>query len=480
LGSPFFVSSITFDPSGVLRYTCPYSNSLKEEAVNTKMIEHVRMSCKTKLTGVFCIGGPMRKIRPSIFLFLASILIISVLPFAADNNNWPCFHGPKRDNLSPEKGLIQVWPQDGPELLWTASGIGHGYATVSIADGRIFTAGMIDKQTYVIALDLSGKKLWQKLNGQSWEAADFQTWAVPYSGSRGTPTVDGDTVFHLSELGRLIALDVRTGEEQWSLDLMKTFKAEKPEYGYSESVLIDGEVLICCPAGEEGYIVALDKGTGDTLWANTEVKDAVGNCSVVIASIDGDRQFITLSASRILSFDPDNGRLLWNYPLANSRENNIADAVVSGGLVFAASGYGKGCILLQPERQADGKYTVKPVWTSELLDNHHGGVLLMDGSLYGAGSEARGWFCLDFKTGRQLWQTPGKGSLTYADGHLYCYDERGTMTLVKATPEKFDPVSSFRVPQGGEGLYWTHPVVCGGRLYVRHSDKLYAYDIQKD
>lgn len=156
----------------------------------------VRRSDKSKLTGIFRNGGAMCKSR--FFPFL--ILIVTVLAFAADDGDWPCFHGLKRDNLSAETGLLQTWPGEGPELIWTASGIGHGYSTVAIAGGRIFTAGMIDKQTYVMALDMSGKKLWQKLNGQSWEAAEYQSWAVPYAGARATPTVDGDTVYHLSSL----------------------------------------------------------------------------------------------------------------------------------------------------------------------------------------------------------------------------------------------------------------------------------------
>ncbi|MFC2161243.1 PQQ-binding-like beta-propeller repeat protein [Acidobacteriota bacterium] len=418
----------------------------------------------------------MRKIKFIIII----LLIVSVMPFSTEKNSWPCFHGPNRDNISSETGLLQLWPQNGPKLLWTASGIGDGYSTVSISDERIFTAGMIDKQTYVLAMDLSGKKLWQKLNGQSWEAADFQTWAVPYAGSRATPTVDGETVYHLSELGRLAAFSAQTGDERWSIDIMKTFKAEKPEYGYSESVVINGDTLICTPAGEEGYIAALDKSSGRTLWANSDIKDAVGNCSPVIGLIENETQIITLSASNILSFDPKDGRLLWQYPFVNKRENNCADAIVSSGMVFASSGYGKGCILLQPKKQPDGTFSVKPVWTSDLLDNHHGGVVFLDGFLYGAGSEARGWFCLDFSTGAQKWQTRGKGSLTYADGFIYCYEERGTISLVKAVPEKYDQVSSFQVPKGGESLYWAHPVVCGGRLYVRHADNLYAYDIRKN
>jgi outer membrane protein assembly factor BamB len=336
---------------------------------------------------------------------------------------------------------------------------------------------MIGKNTFMTALDLSGEKVWQRPNGRSWEASGRQPWAGPYAGSRATPTVDVDTVYHLSEMGRLAAFDARTGEERWSIDTMDRFEAERPEYGYSESVLILGEALICCPAGADGYIVALNKDTGDTLWTNTEVKDAVGNCSIVPARIDGGLQLITLSASRILSFDPKNGHLLWDFPFANSRENNIADVVVYDGLVFAATGYGKGSILLRPKLGTDGGFSVDPVWTSELMDNHHGGVLLLNGFLYGSGHESRGWFCLDFKTGEKKWQARGKGSLTYADGRLYCLQENGTMLLVKAAPESWEPVGSFRVPRGGEGFHWAHPVVCGGRLYLRHSDQILAYDI---
>jgi outer membrane protein assembly factor BamB len=417
--------------------------------------------------------GRLRLITPFVLIILLCVV-------AAESGDWPCFHGPKRDNLSPETGLLKAWPEEGPKLLWTAEEMGHGYSAVAIAAGRIYTAGMKDKQTYVTALDLSGKILWQKLNGRSWQASSYQTWAVPYAGSRGTPTVDGDTVYHLSDLGRLAALDTRTGEERWHLDIMEAFRAERPEYGYSESVLIDGKKLFCCPAGEGGYLVALDKETGRTLWSSPALKDAVGNGSCVLARLDGHSQLITLSASSVLSFDPENGRLLWEFPFVNSRENNCADAVVGGGLVYASSGYGKGSILLRPERRTDGTYAVDTVWSSELMDNHHGGVLLLDGYLYGAGHNARGFFCLDFKTGAQQWKARGKGSLTYADGHLYIQEERGTMSLVKAAPDKWEEKSSFRIPRGGEGFYWAHPVICGGRLYVRHSDHLYAYDIRED
>ena len=408
------------------------------------------------------------------------VLGASAAASAGEKADWPCYHGPKRNNLSPDTGLLQAWPDEGPTLLWTNTDIGHGYSSVAIAGGHIFTAGMIDKQTYVTALDPAGKRLWQRLNGTSWQASARQNWAVSYAGSRGTPTVDGRTVYHLSELGRLAALDIRDGRERWHVELMETFGAERPEYGYSESVLIDGDRLFCCPAGARGYMAAIDKQTGRTLWANTDIKDAVGNCSAVIANIDGVEQVVTLSANRVLSFAPDNGHLLWQFEFGNQRENSCTDAIVSEGLVYASTGYGGGSILLRPQRQADGKFSVEQVWKSELLDNHHGGVLLLGGRLYGAGHEARGWFCLDFNTGEQLWQAPGKGSVTYADNRLYCLDERGTISLIDAAAGKWDPIGSFRLPRGGKGLYWAHPVVCGGRLYVRHSDRLFAYTISSD
>jgi outer membrane protein assembly factor BamB len=285
-------------------------------------------------------------------------------------------------------------------------------------------------------------------------------------------------VYHLSELGRLAAFDSRTGEEHWNVELLKTFKAERPEYGYSESVLIHDDVLFCCPAGETAYIAALDKKTGRTIWTSVAMKDAAGNSSPIMARINGIEQIVTMSANRVLSFDPKNGRLLWQFDFGNKRENSCTDVIVSDGLVYASSGYGAGCILLRPQRQGDGKFSVELVWRSDLLDNHHGGVVLFDGRLYGAGHEARGWFCLDFQTGDKRWQSPGKGSLTYADGRLYCLNERGTMSLVKATPEEWNEISSFRPPRGGKGLFWAHPVVCRGRLYIRHAEKLFAYDIR--
>ncbi|MFC1706136.1 PQQ-binding-like beta-propeller repeat protein, partial [Planctomycetota bacterium] len=292
--------------------------------------------------------------------------------------------------------------------------------------------------------------MWCRPNGESWRASKRQQWAVPHSGSRGTPTVDGNSVYHLSDLGRLTSFELSTGKERWTVDLRERFGAERPKYGYSESLLIHGSRLICCPGGKDGAVVALDKENGRTVWANRAFVDPIGYASPVPAIIGDVEQFVLLTASRVFAVAAADGRLLWQHPFGNKRNNNVPDPIVHEGRVFVSTGYGKGSALIRPRRQ-DGRFTVETIWTTELMDNHHGGVVLLDGCLYGSGHESKGWFCLDFETGEQRWQTPGKGSLTYADGRLYCLDEKGTLTLITATPEKYDPVGSFSVPKGGRG-----------------------------
>jgi len=394
--------------------------------------------------------------------FLFSMIFFLVLTVTGcdtitqQEGNWPCFHGADRTNKSTETGLLKKWPETGPELLLTISGLGEGYATVAIAEGYIFTAGMIDEQTYIFAFDLNGNQIWKTPNGQSWETT--LSWATSYT-------------------GRLAAFEYKTGNEIWSVELGEMFDAEIPEYGYSESVYIDGDRLYCNPAGKKGYIVCLDKNNGNLIWANAEIQEPVGNNSLIVFEYGGYRQISGVTGNSIYGVDSKTGELLWSVDYGNDRENNIADPIFHDGYVFVSSGYGKGCILIKLNASGN-KIIPETVWQTELMDNHHGGIILHDGYLYGAGHNARGWFCLDFMTGKEMWKSDGKGSLTYADGMLFCLDERGIMTLVTATPEKYEAISTFEVPSGGKGFHWAHPVVCGGRLYIRHTDKIFVYDLK--
>lgn len=397
----------------------------------------------------------------------------------AAGQDWPQWQGPGRDNVSGERGLLARWPEGGPAMVWSASGCGKGFSTVAVADGVIYTSGSTNGETFVIAFDLEGRALWQAPNGGSWEAAPRMAWAKNYDGARGTPTVADERVYHLGESGTLTAFDGRKGTSVWSLDIAKRFGAECPNYGYTESVLVDGDRLICCPGGTKGFMVALDRKTGETVWANTNIQEGVGFGSAILVEGKGLRQIVTMTEEGIIGVEASAGKLLWRHPFTNRRKNNIPTPVHRQGFILASTGYGGGSILLRLSYD-DRKASVSEVWSNDNLDSMYGGFVVMDGCVYGAANRKPAWVCLDFETGRLRYREPGKamGAATYADGMLYCLDQEGRMALVRCTPERHEVISHFTVPSGGAGKYWSCPVVCGGRLYVRHADRLYAYRVR--
>ena len=395
---------------------------------------------------------------------------------AQNGSEWPCFHGSDRQNKSAETGLLSSWPVNGPELLWTISGLGEGYSSVSIGGGQIFTAGKINNQTYVFAYDIKGKLLWKKPNGETWSVT--VSWASSYNGPRSTPTYDNGVVYYISENGKLTAFRSKDGSVIWSRDIPKDFSAEIPMYGYAESVMTDGDNLYVRPGGQKGFQACLDKKTGKTIWSAIGIPGEYGYSSPVISDFGGYHQVLGSATNCYYSVDTRTGKLLWLVDFRNKYEVNCTDPVVYNEYVFLTSGEGKGSMLLKQKKAGNGLATEK-VWETQLMDNYFGGVLMHNGYVYGCGSEARGWFCLDLMTGKQMWKTNGEGSLTYADGMLYLYDVKGNVKLIKASHEKFEIKGEFKAPKGGEGPYWAHPVVCGGRLYLRHADKLFAYDIKR-
>ncbi len=407
---------------------------------------------------------------------LILILLTGCKSYSQTSCDWPCFHGPDRTNKSKETGLLDKWPAGGPELLFTISGLGEGYSSVSFGDGLMFTAGKFENQSYVFAFDFNGKPVWKSPNGKAW-STDLP-WASSYTGARATPTYDNGNIYHLSESGRLAAYNAKTGRELWSKDLAKEFDAPPTEYGYAESVYIDGDKLYVCPAGRKGFQVCLNKNDGKLIWSNTDIPGVEGYSSAVVFEYGGYRHVTGSSSNCYYGVDAATGRLLWKVDFENQRGLNLTDAIVKDEYVFITSGYGKGSMLFRL-KPSGNRFIPETVWQSKLMDNHHGGVILHDGYLYGSGSNSRGWFCLDFLTGKQIWNnTRGKGAITYADGMLYLLDERsGAMTLIKATPEKYESMGEFSVPSGGQSMYWAHPVICGKRLYVRHWDKVFVYDI---
>jgi outer membrane protein assembly factor BamB len=392
---------------------------------------------------------------------------------AADAPSWPRFHGPKGDNISLDTGLLKKWPEDGPKLLWKAQGMGEGFASVAIANGLIYTDGNIDDKTVITAMDLDGKVQWTAPNGEAWTGS--------HPGTRGTPTIDGDRLYLENPLGQVGCFDAKTGKEIWQLNVLKEFGAKPPTWALAESLVIDGDHVLCTPGGPETAVVALDKATGKVVWKSpTADKDPAGYCTPAVIEYQGLRIILTMTGKALIGVNADDGALLFRYEHPTRFDINVQTPIFHDGQIYITSGYGSVSELLK--LSVDGKKAeVAQVWKTKDLDNHHGGVVLVDGYLYGSAFNGK-WMCLDWKTGKKLYSESGvgKGSLTSAEGMLYTLSEKDKMGLVKATPDGHKVISQFDLPKGGEGPSWAHPVVCGGRLYIRHGDFLYVYAIKAE
>lgn len=393
--------------------------------------------------------------------------------YTAREPSWPRFHGPHQDNKSPDNGLLDRWPEGGPVLIWKTGGLGYGYSSPSIAEGRIFISGNLNEQSMVTALnDADGSILWQTPNGKA--------WIKPYPGTRGTPTVDGDRVYDESPLGNVVCLDAATGERQWGRNILEDFGGENIYWGLSESVLVDGNHLICCPGGKT-CMVALDKQSGEMVWKAPGVGEPPSYASPILVEYQGLRILITLSLRSMIGVQADTGELLWQVPCATLHDENVLQPVYADGQVFF-SGLKTGSMKWQIV--VDGtKASVEELWRSENMDNHHDHVILHDGYLYGSTAirQKGQWICLDWETGEMQYATRGvgKGTVTYADGMLYTLSEHRKMGLVKATPLGHDVISRFELPRQDKAPTWAHPVVLRGRLYLRHAGLLYVYKVAK-
>lgn len=404
-------------------------------------------------------------------IVLSSILVVGIAGAVELVPFWPQFHGPNRDNISTEEGLLKQWPENGPDLVWTAQGLGHGFSTVSIAGGMIYTAGNIGGDTVITALDLDGKMVWQATNGKA--------WTRDHPGTRGTPTIDGDHVYHESPLGEVICLDAKTGKTIWQVNIIEQFQATNIKWALSESLLIDGDHVICCPGGPETSMVALNKRTGAVVWKAPSTGEPAGYASPILVEQQGLRIIVTMTSRAVIGVNADTGKLLWHVEHESYMGQNVMVPLVHDGYIFITTLQG-GSVKWQI-RVVDGGASLKEVWRSGELENQHGGAVLVNGNLYGTSSSKNRnqWVCLDWETGKvtHVEGGVGKGSPTVADGMLYTLGERGTMGLVQPTAKGHEMVSSFRIPEGGKGNSWAHPVVCAGRLYIRHGEFLYAYDV---
>lgn len=393
---------------------------------------------------------------------------------AALKGTWPCFLGPNHDNISKETGLLRRWPQNGPKLAWHLPGLGQGYSGVSVVDGIVFSMGTPENQESLLAINLAdGKALWSRPT----QGPIFQE--EHGNGPRGTPTVDGNYVYALGASGDLICVDYKAKSVRWHKNLAREFSAQVPQYGYSESVLIDGPRLICTPGGAGATIVALDKNSGSVLW-KCPVPNSPGAAyaSPIVAEIGGTRQYVDIISGAIVGVKAADGQPLWGNEALASANVVCSSPLLVKDYIFAAASYGTGGVLLRlaPNEQGGTQATV--VNRTPDMKSHHGGMVAIGSYIYGADDQVL--TCFNLETWKVAWKnrSVGKCSLTCADGRLYVRGENGEVALVEATPTGYQETGRFKPPKSSDNPAWSYPVVAAGRLFLRDQDELLCYSLK--
>jgi len=400
-------------------------------------------------------------------------------------DDWPQWRGPDRTGSSKETGLLKEWPKDGPKLLWQNKEIGGGYSTPAVVGDNVYLMADRKGREYVIALAIKdGKEEW---------AIDIGKVGVnkgpPYPGARSTPTIDHNRIYALGSDGDLVCLEKDNGKVVWSKNLKKAFKGEPGLWAYSESVLIDGDKLICTPGGQEADLVALKKSDGSTIWkCGIPDGDTAGYASPIVMTVGGVRQYVQFLGKGLVGVEADTGKLLWRYDKTKDPAANIPTPVALNDCVFTStSRNGSG---LNRVKVSDGTVSSEEVYFNTTKLNSIGGVVRVGDYVYGTDDRGN-LICMDFQTGKEKWrhESVGWASLCYADGMLYVRGHGGSgfgksgptkVALVEATPDGYKEHGLFEQPDHGEKPAWPHPIVANGRMYLRDWNVLLCYDVKAE
>ncbi len=403
----------------------------------------------------------------------------------AADGEWPQWRGPNRTGISLEKGLLKQWGDGGPALAWKSGGLGQGFSSLAISGGKIFTMGDLGNDQYVFAMNqVNGAILWKTRVGAAWHDE--------FPGPRGTPTVDGELLYAIGTEGDLVCLEAASGKERWRRSLPKDFGGYMmSDWKYSESPLVDGAKLVFTPGGRDALLAAVDKKTGKDIWRTvappslgTKGRDGAGYAGIVVSDGAGVRQYVQVTGRGLVGVRASDGKFLWGYNRVANDVANIPTALVQGDFVFASTGYQTGAALVKLSKTADGVKADEVYFLeSKVFQNHHGGMVLVGGYIYAGHGHNRGFpICIEFSTGRVVWggdiRNGGSGSaaVAYADGNLYFRYQNGVMKLIGASPNGYSEKGSFEIP--GANLSWSHPVIAGGKLYLRERDALYAHNLK--
>jgi hypothetical protein len=420
----------------------------------------------------------------------ALVFLLASFTLAAD---WPQYRGPNRDDVSPETGLLQSWPKDGPKLAWTFEAAGVGYSPVSVVGDRVYVTGGREEKEVLISLEMKPdavKELWAAEIGETfrWKG---NSWSA---GPSATPTVDGDAIYALGGNGDLICVD-KAGKEQWRLNLPKDLDGQVnpigggPKnlgWGFTASPLIDGGACVIAPGGPKGTLAALEKKSGKVIWRSTELTDQAAYTSPMPLTIGDVKQYVILTNQGLAGVAAKDGKLLWNHRRKPAYGTEVINTpLIKGEFIYTtiASGNG-GCELVKIEKDGDA-FKATRVYSNQNLSNHHGNVVLVGDHVFG--SSQGPWVYQDFKSGEVVWSErkfPG-GAMTYADGRFYLFAENnGAAALVEATRDGWKEHGRMTMPKASmqrqkQGKVWAPPVVANGKLFLRDQELLFCFDIKK-
>jgi outer membrane protein assembly factor BamB len=404
------------------------------------------------------------KIKVSIGLIV--LLFLSVTIFGQTPTKW---RGPSANGIYPDKGLMKVWPAEGPQVLWTFDGLGQGFSSPVFTKDNIFVSGMTVDTGFIYKLTLNGKLVWKKTYGPEFK----KQWP----GARACPTIVGDKLYILSGTGHLCCMSAVDGKILWSKELFTDFDGRQITWALNETVVVDGDKLYCTPGGIKNGVIALNRNTGALIWSCAAMSNKAGYCTPLLIDLPKRKLLVTMMAENIVGIDRETGKMLWNYGWTNQYAVHANTPIYFNKGLFCFSGYGQGCVKFT---LSDDGSTITKEWANKSIDSKIGGAVLVNGFVYGSGDTANpAWQCVDWKTGEQKYASKeiGNGNVIFADGMLYCYSSKGELALVEADPAGFKVVSKIKVTQGTE-YHWAHLVIYNGILYLRHGNSLIAYKIK--
>lgn len=434
-----------------------------------------------------CSGLSIYQILTFSTAWILLLLVISLPAVFAEEpgNDWPQWQGYHRNAISAETGLLQAWPEAGPTLDWKIEGLGGGDSTPSIAAGKIYGMSNRDGDEIVWALsETDGSTLWATRLGPAFHQDRHQSNEGPGS----TPTIDGELLYVVGLAGNIVCLNVNDGKIAWQRSMQNDFGGSVPRWSYRESPLVDGDKVICTPGSEDATLVALDKLTGKTIWkSKVDGSPKAAYSSAISIDFGDQQQYVQFTAETVVGVAAEDGKVLWRFDKpANRTGINCSTPVYHDGYIFAASAYDHGGSLAKLSKNEDGSFAAEEVYFSRRMQNHHGGMIINDGVLFGAnGGNSGGYLvALDFLTGEVLWderrsgRRAPKGSVALADGRLYYRTEDGTMLLIEPSAKEFLERGRFEQPDQSGKPTWAHPVIANGKLYLRDHDVLLCYDVK--